>query len=51
MILLFFVIFILLVGFILMLMLFGGVILLFGEKPKPIKKEETPTVINTFVNS
>ncbi len=50
MILLFFAIFILLVGFVLFLFFVGGVFTLFREKPKPIKKEETPTVINTFVN-
>jgi hypothetical protein len=50
MILLFFAIFILLVGFVLFLFLVGGVILLLREKPQPIKKAETPTVINTFVN-
>ncbi len=50
MILLFFAIFILLVGFILFLFFVGGVITLFREKPKPIKNADAPIVTNTFVN-
>ncbi len=50
MILLFFAIFILLVGFILMLMFTVGVITLLMENSQPIRETEAPTVINTFVN-
>jgi hypothetical protein len=50
MILLFFAIFILLIGFVLFLFFVGGVITLFREKPKPIETADAPTVINTFVN-
>jgi hypothetical protein len=42
--------FILLVGFVLMLLFIGAVISLLRDKPKPIKKAETPIVTNTFVN-
>ncbi len=49
MILLFFVIFILLVGFILLLMFIGGIITLFMEKPKPTEQVEVTTV-NQFSN-
>jgi hypothetical protein len=50
MIFLFFVIFILLVGFVLLLMLIGGLITLFMEKPARVEKVEAPAVINKFVN-
>jgi hypothetical protein len=50
MIFLFFVLFILLVGFVLLLMFIGGVITLFMEESTPVKKVEAPAVINEFVN-
>ncbi len=50
MIFLFFVIFILLVGCVLVLLLIGGIITLFMEKSKPVKKVKAPAVINNFVN-
>jgi Na+-transporting methylmalonyl-CoA/oxaloacetate decarboxylase gamma subunit len=52
MIFLFFVIFILLVGFVMVLMFIGGLITLFMEKPEPepVKKVEAPAIINEFVN-
>ncbi len=50
MILLFFVIFILLVGCGLVLLLIGGFITLLMEKSKPVKKVEAPAIINNFVN-
>jgi hypothetical protein len=50
MIFLFFVLFILLVGFVLLLMFIGGLITLFMEKSKPVKKVKAPAIINKFVN-
>ncbi len=50
MVLLFFVVAILLVGLVLLLMLVGGVITLFMEKSKPVKKVKAPAIINKFVN-
>ncbi len=50
MVLLFFVVVILLVGLVLLLMLVGGVITLFMEKSKPVKKVKAPAIINKFVN-
>jgi hypothetical protein len=50
MIFLFFVLFILLVGFVLLLMFIGGLITLFMEESKPIEKVKVPAVINNFVN-
>jgi hypothetical protein len=50
MIFILFVLFILLVGFVLLLMFIGGLITLFMEKPKAVKKVEAPAIINSFVN-
>ncbi len=50
MIFILFVLFILLVGFVLLLMFIGGLITLFMEESKPVKKVEVPAVINEFVN-